>query len=49
MMQFSENASSIILLGDFNARTATMPDFIVPDDTLFDILDLTDNQDVDTL
>ncbi|CAG2250298.1 unnamed protein product [Mytilus edulis] len=49
MMQFSENASSTILLGDFNARTATMPDFIVPDDTLFDILDLTDNQDVDTL
>ena len=49
MIKFSENTAFVQLFGDFNARTATIPDFVVPDDTLFDILDFVDEQDDDTL
>ena len=45
----SNNANYISLFGDFNGRTGTIPDFVIPDDTLFENLGFLEEFDDDTL
>lgn len=45
----SDNANYISLFGDFNARTATVPDFVIPNDELFENLGFLDEFDDETL
>ena len=40
------NNCNIALLGDFNAITKTLDDYVVPDDSLFEVLDDFDNSDL---
>jgi hypothetical protein len=36
----------LALLGDFNAITKTLDDYVVPDDSFFEVLDDFDNSDL---
>ena len=40
------NNCNIALLGDFNAITKTLDDYVVPDDSFFEVLDDFDNSDL---
>ena len=46
ILQLQSNNCNIALLGDFNAKTKTLDDYVVPDDSLFEVLDDCDNSDV---
>jgi hypothetical protein len=46
ILQLQFNNCNIALLGDFNAKIKTLDDYIVPDDSLFEVLDDFDNSDL---
>ena len=46
LLKFSKNTNYIALIGDMNARTSILPDFIVPGQEPFDILDITDDLEI---
>ena len=46
ILQLQSNNCNIALLGDFNAKIKTLDDYIVPDDSLFEVLDDFDNSDL---
>ena len=46
LLKFSKDTNYIALIGDMNARTSILPDFIVPDQELFDILDIADDLEI---
>lgn len=46
ILQLQSNNCNIALLGDFNAKTKTLDDYVVPDDSLFEVLDDFDNSDL---
>ena len=46
MLQLQSNNCNITLLGDFNAITKTLDDYVVPDDSFFEVLDDFDNSDL---
>lgn len=43
LLIFSKESSNIVVVGDFNSRTSNLPDYIIIDDDLLDILDITDD------
>ena len=43
LLNFSSNDNCFALIGDFNAKTKTLQDFVIPDDDLIDILEMKDN------
>lgn len=47
LISFSNNKQNIILVGDFNARTADLPDYTVPEENLHAILDIEDHSSSD--
>ena len=45
IIYFSQKSKFVALVGDFNARTAKLSDYIIPDENLLhDILDITDDE-----
>jgi hypothetical protein len=46
ILQLQSNNCNIALLGDFNAKTKTLDAYVVPDDSLFEVLDDCDNSDL---
>ena len=45
IINFSQKFKCVALVGDFNARTAKLSDYIIPDENLLhDILDITDDE-----
>ena len=45
IIHFSQKFKCVALVGDFNARTAKLSDYIIPDENLLhDILDITDDE-----
>ena len=46
MYTFAKNGESICLLGDFNAKTGNLPDFVQPDEALLENFDLYDDPDL---
>ena len=48
MFNFAKNGECICILGDFNAKTGNLPDFVQPDESLLDIFDLYDDPDLIT-
>ncbi|CAG2255513.1 unnamed protein product [Mytilus edulis] len=46
LLHLQDNRCNIALLGDFNAKTRTLDDFVVPDDSLFEVLDNFDDNEL---
>ncbi|CAC5386352.1 E3.2.1.14 [Mytilus coruscus] len=46
LLHLQHNRCNIALLGDFNAKTRTLDDFVVPDDSLFEVLDNFDDNEL---
>ncbi|CAG2254109.1 unnamed protein product [Mytilus edulis] len=47
LIKYSTDTKNIALIGDFNARTSTVSDYIIPDENLLEILDVNDFYDND--
>ncbi|CAC5408710.1 unnamed protein product [Mytilus coruscus] len=46
LLHLQDNRCNIALLGDFNAKARTLVDFVVPDDSLFEVLDNFDDNEL---
>ncbi|CAG2233970.1 unnamed protein product [Mytilus edulis] len=46
LLHLQDNRCNIALLGDFNAKTRTLDDFVVPDDSLFEVLNNFDDNEL---
>ena len=45
LITFSKNYKHVSLVGDFNSKTSTLDDFIVPDEDLINVLDFDDSDE----